>query len=212
MKASNIVLLSAMIGASCCTFANTAEAYTAANTCSGNAIIWGSSFRMSRNDCSMPVGSNAYNSYNNAGWQWQQIHNLMDVNWFYNSCDITIANGRNETALVTRASINGKNGITQCLFGPCSFPFGQPTHYECDVKLANDMQYSNEDESFWNWSNVQQGQVVNIHEFGHVLGLGHQTGFDVMNANTPYPLGGGTGNDAQPFPDDANGFRALLWR
>jgi hypothetical protein len=75
------------------------------------------------------------------------------------------------------------------------------------VKRANDMQYNNEDDSFWSWTNAQQGSVVNVHEFGHVLGLGHQAGFDVMNALTPEPLAGQSWQNAEPFPDDANGVR-----
>jgi len=68
------------------------------------------------------------------------------------------------------------------------------------------MSWDPEDESFWGWSNAQQGRVTMEHEFGHVFGLNHSEGFDIMRASTPQPIAGG--NTSEPYPDDANGVRA----
>ena len=177
----------------------------------GDPVKWGGNFRMYRDTCSMPDNSARASAYYNAGFQWSQFQSLMDWNWSYDdNCSITFENGRNETAVVPRPDISGANGLTKWDYNwsTCSFSGGQYT--ETDVMLADDMSFDNEDESFLDWGYyLQQGRVVTLHEFGHVLGLDHSDGFDVMRALTPYPLVGGTGEHAEPFPDDVNGVRAL---
>jgi hypothetical protein len=156
----------------------------------------------------MPTNSDADWAYWTTGNTWWQITNTIDWNWWYDSgCTISHGNGRNETALVTRAQISGANGLTTSMFDGCTFAWSTEHISETDIQLANDMIYSPEDESFWNWSNAQQGRVVAAHEWGHALGLLHSEGFDIMRAFTPYPVAGG--NVAEPYGDDANGARFL---
>lgn len=179
-----------------------AHAYTY-YTCNGGADLlrWPAATAMYRDRCSMPDNSNQDWAYYYGGWNWWALANVLDWNYWYNSgCSIGI-DGQNETALVSRASISGYNGLTtRTNNGSCEIT-------EADVRLANDMGYYAEDESFWNWSNAQQGRVVLVHEFGHAIGLGHAENFDAMRAATPYPVAGG--NTAEPYPDDANGARFL---
>jgi hypothetical protein len=186
-----------------------AHAYSYQYYCNGQGIRWNSVFKMAHDNCSIPAGTDQYTAYYNAGDQWGNIYPIMDHHWAYNNnCTITVGNGVNETALVARSSINGANGLTQCHWF-CFSPTNSLWYQECDVKLADDLRYSNQDESFWNWSNSEEGQVAVVHEFGHAIGLGHQAGLDVMNGSAPEPLAGGTGNHAEPFADDANGVRQL---
>jgi hypothetical protein len=191
-----------------------ADAWVPSATCGGGPfqggsfVRWGGPFSMFRDRCSMPDGSNAASSFLNAGLQWRRIHNLMDTSQTYNDgCVITQGNGRSETALVARSQISNFNGLTTCAFSSCIF--SPATFTECDTKLANDMVYSNEDESFFNWTNLGQGAVTNVHEFGHALGLGHSASFAVMRQFTPAPLVGGDLDHAEPFPDDADGVLTL---
>jgi hypothetical protein len=108
---------------------------------------------------------------------------------------------------VTRATISGANGLTTVISDGCTFSWSTENISETDIMLANDMMFSPEDESFWSWSNAQQGRVTAIHEWGHALGLLHSEGFDVMRAATPEPVAGG--NTSEPYGDDANGARFL---
>ena len=194
-------------------FSRSAQAYYFQAYCDyidNTPVKWGGSFRMYRSTCSMPDNSDAAGAYYNAALQWSQFNSLMDWNWSYDDCSITFGNGRNETAVVPRSDISGANGYTQYDYNwaSCAITGGQYT--EADVMLADDMTFNNEDESFLDWGYyLQQGRVVTLHEFGHVFGLDHSEGFDVMRAYTPYPLVGGTGEHAEPFPDDAMGVMAL---
>lgn len=178
-------------------------------------VKWGGNFRMYRDVCSMPDNSDRDGAYYNAGFQWSQFQGLMDWNWSYDdNCSITFENGRNETAVVPRSDISGANGLTQYDYNWSTCVFAGAQYTETDVMVADDMSYANEDETFSDvWltgvPSAQQGRVVLLHEFGHVLGLGHADWFDVMRTYAPEPLVGGTGDHAEPFPDDANGIRAL---
>lgn len=162
----------------------------------------------------MPDGSDADGSYWNAGWQWAQISSYpMNWNYWYNdNCTLKHGNGRSETGLMSRSNISGNDGLTTTTYDSyCTWAWSTQHIIESDVVLASDMMFYPEDESLWNWdqSDVKydQGQVANVHEFGHALGLDHTQGFDIMRVSVPIPLAGG--NSAEPYPDDAAGVRNM---
>jgi hypothetical protein len=156
----------------------------------------------------MPDGSPAQQAYDNAGWQWAQIVNEIGYQWVYNDqCFINLGNGRNETALVDPSKISGNLGLTSCrAAGPCLFPWDHQHFSECDIKISNQLNFSPQDESWYNFNQSQQGRGSLVHEFGHFLGLNHNSALCVMNPN-PVPVAGG--NTSEPFPDDFQGARFL---
>jgi hypothetical protein len=184
-------------------------------TCSGVFSTWpitlNGNVTLFRDTCSAPNGSAAEIALTQTRSNWNAVNSALSsrisLSTYNDGCIITDGNGRNEYALVSRASISGFNGLTTQHWDTCAF---SAAHYtEGDIKIANDHVMTNEDESFWNWSNAGQGQVVLAHEYGHFLGLLHSEGFDIMRAVTPYPLIGGSDFHGAPFMDDAAGSRFL---
>jgi hypothetical protein len=182
--------------------------YGWSKTCNGTPAGWAAKFKMARDRCSMPDNGWAHVAYNNAGWNWSAATWTMDYNWSYDTgCTIQMGNNLSQTAVVPAAQLSG-HGRTACLHNSCIL---SQDKVECDVKMANHLSFTPQDESFWGWTDNGSGQVALVHEFGHVLGLGDRaldsSNFNVMRGNTPLPLTGGNG--AQPFPDDAAGVRWL---
>jgi hypothetical protein len=195
--------------------ASLALAYTANNTCSAGlfpgTVTWasGNNVGIKRDTCSMPDGNQRAAAWSGSTANWLKLSAVNSrfslAGTYNNNCTIQNNNGVNEAGIVSRSSISGNAGLTVMIRTGC---ITGPSHYtEGDVMIADDMDFSNEDESFWRESDNQQGQVVMEHELGHFIVLGHSQGFDIMRTGTPEPLVGGTDFHGAPYPDDANGIR-----
>ncbi len=202
-----------------------AHAWTFNDSCNGIGYKWPSGFQEMRDACSLPDNSVWANAYWNGGWQWSRVYALMDWNWSYlpvsgcaNGGTIQMGNGRNETARVPQSQLpSGAVGHTECSESLC-FPWStNPTISECDVKMADWISMANPDESGYDWKDSQGNMVQGLwgdgdllHEFGHVLGMGHTTVTTaMMNPADPAPLSGGNWDHDEMWPDDAAGLRSL---
>jgi hypothetical protein len=184
-----------------------AHAYTAFQTCNG-VIKWSGFPYLYYDDCTIPLGGTVAAALANGVGNWGTNYNQRIVGPFDHTfnCSLTYGDDFNEVMLVSQQTLgSGLNALTTCEWGTCFF--SAATFNECDIISLNTLSYSPEDESFWNWSNSQQGPVVLAHELGHFIGLGHSQSFDIMRADTPYPIAGG--NTSEPYPDDAAGARWL---
>jgi len=190
-----------------CAHSRQSRAYTAEATCNG-VVKWSAVTNLQVDTCTTPVNSPADQAVFSSWVEWGLVYNQRIANILHQNfnCHLTYGDSVNEFMLVTQQTIgSGLNGLTTYRYGTCFF--SAATFTEADIITVNTMNYAPEDESFWNYSNNQQGQVVVAHEMGHFIGLGHAENFDIMRASTPEPLAGG--NTSEPFPDDANGARWL---
>jgi hypothetical protein len=200
-------LVAAALGVGCFAAARQAASF-GLSYCDGEPIRWEGPFMMIRDKCSIPDNTHADWAYYFMGWRWAQIYPLMDHNWTWYACGLWYNNDWNETILVSRSLIDGASGFTNCRPSWCGW--GWHSHWEeCDVMIANDQQFDNQPDGDWLGQHSQQGRVVFLHEFGHVMGLLHSDGFDVMRQYLAQPLVGGTGQHAEPLADDAAGYRYL---
>src|SRR5690242_5216546 len=96
--------------------------------------------------------------------------------------------------------IGGANGLTVIQFDQCLTPLTFAFIREADVMVASDLMFGNPDESGWDVATggPLSGRDVFMHEWGHLLGLNHQSGFDVMISGGLKPRVGGTGSHSTP--------------
>lgn len=187
-----------------------AHSYTSAAYCGGH-VTWHQNVTLHRDRCSAPDNSPAAVAISASRDNWNAIHtglaSRFGLSAYNGTCGFHHSDSFNQYGLVARSSISGYSGLTVMTYSSCYFSAAE--YLEGDIMMANDMAFTNEDESFWGWSSGGQGQVAVAHEYGHYIGLGHTEAFDIMRASMPLPLIGGTGFHGSPISDDAAGARWL---
>jgi hypothetical protein len=183
----------------------TADAYSYAYYCNGcPGSIGGTSVGIYRNQPSIPNGSPRLTSYNNAANTWNVASwNPAVPTGVTTDSVINYGDGQWEVGVVADSSIPGLNGLTTLQYGVCFI--GCNDIDEADIVTRAGLDYLDPDES----QLYESGRMTMLHEWGHLLGLGHQAAFHVMNSSQPNPFVGGTGSHVQPMCDDRSGIRNL---
>jgi hypothetical protein len=176
-------------------------------TCNGNAMTWGNPFAMVQNKFSIPTGSLAEVSLNNAIARWDAVQGMFDMvsksSTVTTGNSITNGDGQNDTALTNRANIGGNNGLTLLIHNLC---FLSSSWTEADVLVANDLGFGHVDEA---QLTVTSGRSTFMHEFGHAHGLAHSQNFNDMRTPQPRAVVGGANETVEVLPDDAQAGRFL---
>jgi hypothetical protein len=191
--------------------------------CDGDVVRWPAAFGTVQNLCSVQSGSAQESAYVNAITRFNAPVGMSDMifhfgTWPSNHCSIDLDDGWNDFALVDQAQIDGNLGSTLVTRDCAEIE-------EINVRMANlDTQdFFNPDEAFAVGTNPfdsdNSGHFAVLHEFGHAHGLSigapglpnqHTTGFSIMRASPPVPLGGGLNiSHSRLMPDDVDGGRFL---
>ncbi len=121
-------------------------------------------------------------------------------------CIIEHDNDRSDVAVVNRADIDGRLGLTMAETDGCTFSWEEEHIVTADVMIASDLNFSRSDESMVITTapaGTKIGALAMLHELGHALGLDHSSGFSIMrdglNARVPFvgmtPNSGGLGSE-----------------
>lgn len=191
-----------------------AHAYTYKYTCNGcPGSVGGTTVCLSRNTFSMPNGYPQTTALSTAENEWNSTDSGV-TSWAPATvCTTNSAQSWSNTdgvwmvALVAQSQLGGNNiGSTVYRTGICFI--GCNDFDEEDMLYASNLNFSNPDESGIT-NPPPMGLDTIVHEWGHLLGLGHQSGFDMMNAAGADPYVGGVGSHVTPLGDDRRGASSI---
>lgn len=157
------------------------------------------------NTFSYPNGSTAYNTIRIADGQWDSAQTWLwdPATWAADIYSTTYSFSDDQwtvNAVTPSALPPGKIGWTNLRWSGDS----DCTYDEADILFANNQNFSNPDES--GWGTHLDGATLAIHEWGHLVGLDHVEGWDIMRAASPWPYVAGSpvvgAPHYAPYPDD----------
>lgn len=180
--------------------------------CNGKirAVTSGVNYRINR--CSIEAGTTEEGDLQHAVFSWNRIASVSDRFSLVNgssSCTVTTGDDRYDVALTDPDEIDGNRGMTKIIYHGCTFSWSDGNIKEADVFASNELVLG----PLSHTSNTRGLRDVLMHEFGHVLGAGHENrGGSTMCTVSPtcgkvgtFALGGAQSNTADSIlPDDVH--------
>lgn len=138
--------------------------------------------------CSMPSGSAQERAFFSGLYETRNYVTALGFGAGFQfirngQCFIQHDNNRSDVALVNRADIDGRLGLTMMAWDRCNFSWEDQHIITADVMIASDLNFERADESTVITqapAGTKIGAIAMLHELGHALGLEHSSGFSVM--------------------------------
>jgi hypothetical protein len=129
------------------------------------------------NRCSIPAGSEREQAIKYSREQWAfisgtRLSSRIQLGSGSTTCSVSHNDGQFDVAFTARSNINNAAGSTKIRFAPCSTFWHTGEIIEADVLIADDLPLPRVAFD----STTLGARETAIHEFGHALGMFHETG------------------------------------